>query len=153
MMLSKYEILLDKVYNYGIDVFELDLVGDCGYCYNDVIFINKNSSEVTKYCILSEELGHYLKTVGDITNLEQTSNMKQEIVARRWSIDNLLTPDKIISVLLSGVSNKYELLDELYITDSFLDEAIQYYKNKFGIYYVGETHLLVFEPLHIVEIY
>lgn len=151
-MLSKYETLLEEVSNYGINVFELDLVGDCGYCYNDAIFINKNSNETTKYCILSEELGHYLKTVGDITDLKEIKNMKQEIIARRWSIENLLTPDKIITILLSGVSNAYELSEELHITESFLNEALQYYKNKFGVYYVGETHLLVFEPLHLIEI-
>lgn len=152
MKLSKYEELLEKASSYGIEVFELDLIGDCGYCYNDVIFINKNSSETAKYCILSEEISHYLKTLGDITNLKEISNTKQEIIARRWSIENLLTPDKIINLLLSGVSNTYELSEELHITESLLKEALQYYKNKFGIYYVGENNLLVFEPLHLVEI-
>lgn len=85
-------------------------------------------------------------------NFTKESNAKQEIIARIWSIENLLTPNKIIDLLLSEVSNTYELSEELHITESLLKEALQYYKNKFGIYYVGENHLLVFEPLHLVEI-
>ncbi len=85
-------------------------------------------------------------------NFTKESNAKQEIIARIWSIENLLTPNKIIDLLLSGVSNTYELSEELHITESLLKESLQYYKNKFGIYYVGENHLLAFEPLHLVEI-
>lgn len=153
MNLSKYEELLDEVSSYGIKVLELELGGDCGYCLNDMIFINQSSCSTSKYCILAEEFGHYLRTVGDITNLNLTENIKQEIKARRWSYDKILNPNKIIKVLLSGVTNLCELSEQLEVTESFLKEALEYYKNKHGIYYVGDTHLLIFEPLHVLEIF
>lgn len=43
--------------------------------------------ETEKYEILSEELGHFFTSYGDITNLSDIGNIKQENRARRWSYE------------------------------------------------------------------
>lgn len=52
----------------------------------DYIVINSNISESEKYEILSEELGHFFTSYGDITNLSDIG-INQEKRARRWSYE------------------------------------------------------------------
>lgn len=153
--MSNYEDLISLAHNNGIEVVETDLGLDkpLGKCIGDLIIINNRVAECERFCVLAEELGHHKLTVGDISDLNKTENIKQEKLARRWAYENIISLDKIINCLLKGLSNPYELSEELHVTEAFLKEALQYYKDKYGIYYVGDKHLLIFEPLHIVGIF
>lgn len=153
MMLTKYEALVDEAYKQNITVFETDLGGDCGYCYNDIIFINESSNSTIKYCILVEELGHYFTTFGDITDLTKTENIKQELIARKWAFEKSISPKSIINALLKGANNLDDLCDTLKVSEKFLLEAIKYYKSKYGLYCVIDKHILHFEPLKAIKIY
>lgn len=150
MCLTKYEKLLDEAYSYGIEVIELNLGGDCGYCYDETIYININSTETIKYCILSEELGHYFTTVGDITCLNIDANVHQEYQARTWSYDKIISPDNIINSILNGATSFQDLAEDLDVNEKFLLEAIEFYERKYGVYYVSEKYLLTFSPLNII---
>ena len=68
--MTRYEELLNTAHLKGIDVYELDLGVDipCGKCVANSIFINNRVSEDDKLCVLVEELGHYHKTIGNITD-------------------------------------------------------------------------------------
>ncbi|MBY0756948.1 ImmA/IrrE family metallo-endopeptidase [Clostridium sardiniense] len=149
MELTRYEELLDETYSYGIKVIETNLGGDCGYCYDETIYINEYSTETTKFCILSEELGHYFTTTGDITYLN-SSNIYQENRARYWSYSKIISPESIITCILNGAISIQDLTSELSVSEDFLLEAIDFYKRKYGVYYVGKTHLLTFSPLNII---
>lgn len=151
MELTKYEQLLDEASSYGLEVIELDLGGDCGYCYDNTIYINIGSTETTKYCILSEELGHYFTTAGDITSLNSNNDIRQEYRARNWSYSKIITPDAIIMSILNGANSLYDLANDLNINQKFLLEAIEFYQKKYGLYYVGEKYLLTFSPLNIIS--
>lgn len=150
MYLTNYEKLLDEAYSYGLEVIEVDLGGDCGYCYDETIYINSNSTEINKYCILSEELGHYFTTTGDISYLNNSSDMHQERKARIWSYDKILSPDNIIDSILKGSNSLQNLAEDLSVNEDFLLEAIEFYKRKYGLYYVGKKYLLTFSPLNII---
>lgn len=150
MELTNYEILLDEIYSYGLEVVELDLCGDYGYCYDETIYININSSETTKYCILSEELGHYFTTTGDITYLNSSSNIHQEHRARTWSYNRIISPENIIDSILKGSNSLQDLAENLSVNEEFLLEAIEFYKRKYGLYYVGKKYLLTFSPLNVI---
>jgi Zn-dependent peptidase ImmA (M78 family) len=151
MMLTKYEELIEEAYKKNITVFETDLGGDCGYCYNDVIFINKSSSSTVKYCILLEELGHHFKTVGDITDLTKINNIKQELIARGWAFKKSISPNSIINALLNGANSLNELCEAFNVSEKFLLDAISFYKSKYGLYYVDKNYILQFEPLNILD--
>lgn len=150
MELTRYEELLDEVFSYGLEIVEIDLGGDCGYCYDETIYINKYSTETTKFCILSEELGHYFTTTGDITYLNSSGNVHQEHRARDWSYSKIISPESIVTCILNGAISIQDLTYELSVSEEFLLEAIDFYKRKYGVYYVGKTHLLTFNPLNII---
>ena len=122
-----------------------------GKCIGNLIIINNRVNEYERLCVLYEELGHFNLTIGDITDQSNLNNRKQESIARRWSYENLVSPEDIINAILSGIDNIYDLAESLNITEDFLIQSIKHYKNKYGIYYVGKTHLLTFEPLNIIN--
>ncbi|WP_338631496.1 ImmA/IrrE family metallo-endopeptidase [Clostridium baratii] len=150
MELTNYEKLLDEAYSYGLEVVEADLGGDCGYCYDETIYINRNSTETYKYCVLSEEIGHYFTTTGDITYLNSSSNIHQEYRARTWSYNKIISPDNIINSILKGSNSLQDLVEDLSVNEEFLLEAIEFYQRKYGLYYVGEKYLLTFSPLNVI---
>lgn len=151
--MSNYENLISFAYSHGIKVIESDLGIDkpFGKCIGNLIIINNRVNEYERFCVLSEELGHFNLTVGDITNQSIFNNRKQESIARRWSYENLVSLDDIINAILSGIDNIYDLSEKLNVTKDFLIQSIEHYRNKYGVYYVTETHLLTFQPLNVIS--
>ena len=151
--MSNYENLISLAHSKGINVIESDLGIDkpFGKCIGNLIIINKRVNECEKLCVLYEELGHFNLTVGDITDQSDLNNIKQESIARRWSYEKLISPEDIINAIISGIDNIYDLAEILNVTEDFLIQSIEHYKKKYGIYYVGKTHLLTFEPLNIIN--
>lgn len=151
--MSNYENLISLAHSKGINVIESDLGIDkpFGKCIGNLIIINNRVNECEKLCVLYEELGHFNLTVGDITDQSDLNNIKQESIARRWSYEKLISPEDIINAIISGIDNIYDLAEILNVTEDFLIQSIEHYKKKYGIYYVGKTHLLTFEPLKIIN--
>lgn len=150
--MTSYEMLLDEAYRLGLIVKEIDLITRKGRCVGNRIAIDKKiKTNHEKACILKEEIAHYLKTVGDISNQSDLNNRKQELIARKFTYQKFVSPEKIINGILAGASDTHDLSDLLQVPHNFLIESIEYYKNKYGIYYVGQTHLLTFEPLNIIK--
>lgn len=151
--MSNYENLISLAHSKGINVIESDLGVDkpFGKCIGNLIIINNRVNECEKLCVLYEELGHFNLTVGDITDQSDLNNRKQESIARRWSYEKLISPEDIINAIISGIDNIYDLAEILNVTEDFLIQSIEHYKKKYGIYYVGKTHLLTFEPLNIIN--
>lgn len=151
--MTRYDNLISLAEEKGIKVIESDLGIDkpFGRCIGNTIIVNNRVSDYEKYCVLAEELGHFDLTVGNITNQKDFNNRKQELVARRWSYEKLVSINDIINALLNGIDNIHDLAEHLEVTTEFLIQAINHYKNKYGVYYPGNTHVLVFEPsLHIM---
>lgn len=151
--MTKYEDLLNEVHLLGIKVLEVDVCTkkEFGLYLDNIIIINSNMTETQKYCVLAEELGHHFTATSDISDLTQVENIQKESLGRKVACEKLITPDAIINGILSGANNLYELAQILEVTENFLIEAINHYKKKYGVYYVGETHLLTFNPLNIVD--
>ena len=151
--MSNYENLISLAHSKGINIIESDLGIDkpFGKCIGNLIIINNRVNECEKLCVLYEELGHFNLTVGDITDHNDLNNRKQESIARRWSYEKLISPEDIINAIISGIDNIYDLAEILNVTEDFLIKSIEHYKKKYGVYYVGETHLLTFEPLNIIS--
>ncbi len=149
-----YENLLNECSNLGIKVKEVVLKSSDGRCKGNRIAINKNlSTQTEKKCVLAEELGHYHTTYGDILDQTKIENIKQEIIARRWGYEKLVGIVDIINAHRNGIRNRYELAEFLDVTEEFLNDAIEYYKCKYGICYKIDTYLIYFEPLGVMEIF
>ncbi|MBB6622069.1 hypothetical protein H7E67_01370 [Clostridium gasigenes] len=154
--MTKYENLISEVYNLGAVVCELDLGTDkpCGKCVQNIIFINIRVSITERYCVLVEELGHYLKTIGDITNQTKIDNVKQEVIARQWGYKKLVGIMDIIKAFEYGARDRFEIADFLNVTEAFLGEALDYYRCKYGIKCEIDNYIVYFEPnLGVLKMY
>lgn len=143
-----YESLIDEIDQEGICVFEMKMKGNSkGYYSDDVIAINSSlETEAEKRCTLVEELGHLKFSSGNILNAKKISNIKQEKIARNWGYKKLVGITDIINAFNSGVRNRYELAEYLNVTEYFLNEAINHYKEKYGLYYEIDNYIVYFEP-------
>lgn len=150
-----YDSLLEEAFEYGIKIKEINLKTSDGMCCGNRIAINKRlKTDREKYCVLAEELGHYHLTIGDISDQKKITNRKQEKIARNWAYKKLVGITELINAFNKGVKHRYELAEYLNVTEEFLDEAIQYYREKYGLCYEIDNYLVYFEPrLGILKIF
>ena len=125
-----------------------------GLINNDVIGINRTVRDSNRRaCVLAEELGHYHTTVGDILDQSYASNRKQEYRARLWSYNKLIGLRGIVDCHNAECHTAYDMADYLGVTEEFLQEAIQCYRNKYGIYTIFDNYVIYFEPtLSVLEL-
>lgn len=116
------------------------------------IAIKKDLTETEKKCVLAEELGHHHTTVGDILNQNTAKNRKQEHKARVWGYRKVFDLTDIVSAYKYGCANRYEIAEYLNVTESFLIDAIEHYKNQHGLYAKVDKYLIYFEPLGVLEL-
>ena len=144
-----YEDLLDESASNGIYVIEnakFKSKAD-GLINGNVIGLNKNIRSTRKRaCILSEELGHYHTTVGDIICQSSVSERKQERRARIWAFEKMVGLRGIVTSYEHGCSTLYEMAEYLEVTETFLAEALKYYKSKYGICTSVDNYVIYFEP-------
>lgn len=149
-----YEDLLIECAKDGLNVKEKPLRATNGLCCGNRIAIKDNLTFKEKYCVLSEEYGHYKTTYGDILNQKDIKNKKQELKARRWGYEKICGLDKISDAILKGAEDRYEIAEYLNVTDEFFEEAIKYLKLKHGysayckgIYYIFEPNFGIIKKL------
>lgn len=146
--MNKYENLVEYATECGAFVLELDLGTNkpCGFCNDNILIINKNIKTSEKLAVLSEELGHYKTTVGDITNQTKVSNRKQELQARAWGYNKSIGLTGLINAFNYGCKNKTEIAEYLDVTEEYLNDAITYYTNKYGVMHKIEKYTIQFLP-------
>lgn len=109
------------------------------------------SYEVERRCILAEELGHYHTTYGDITDQSDIRNIKHEKRARNWAFDKLITMEKLIEAYHLGIRNRYELAEQLGVTEEFIEEALHHFQQKYGLFTTVGKYSIFFDPLGVLE--
>lgn len=117
-----------------------------GLYKNGKIVLNSNISNKEKACVLAEELGHHFTSSGNILDSNDIRNIKQEKRARNWGYEKLIGIIDIVNAFNLGLKNKYEMSEHLNVTEEFLEEAINYYKEKYGVYYEIDDYIICFEP-------
>lgn len=123
------------------------------YCYGDMIFMDYSIKTQTEYrCLLAEEIGHQFTSYGNILDYKNPRSYKQEIIARRWSYRYLIPLHKLIEAYKYGCRNRYETADFLDVTENILQETVNYYKVKYGIYHQFGDYVLCFDPLGVKAI-
>lgn len=118
-----------------------------GLCKGNKIGISKAISTSTeKACILAEELGHYYTTVGNILDQSSVSNRKQELRARMWAYNRQIGLLGIIKSYEYGCRNLYDMAEYLEVTEEFLKDALERYRQKYGMYTAVDNYIIYFEP-------
>lgn len=146
--MNNYEYLVEYASECGAEVIELDLetTKPCGKCINNILIINKNMTLRDKFCVLSEELGHFKTTVGDITDQRNISNRKQELKARAWGYEIIIGLKGLVKAYYSGCCSKSDMAEFFNVTENFVEEAISYYTSKYGLSYKLDDYIITFSP-------
>ena len=142
-----YEALLDEAHQEGLTVKEKPLKYNNGRIKGKRIAIRKDiETSAEKACVLAEELGHYHTTVGDITDLSDFQNRKQERQARLWGYKKLIGLPGIIQAFRAGCHSRHETAEYLGVTEEFLQECIDCYTEKYGEYAKIDNYIIFFIP-------
>lgn len=147
--MNTFEKLLASAEAENIDVIDYNFSSEKikGLYCDGVVALSKSlGTNREKACILAEELGHYHTSVGDITDLKDVRSLKQERHARLWGYNNQIGLTGIIDSYNAGCRNLYEMAEYLEVTEDFLQEALTYYKQKYGACKQIGDHIIYFEP-------
>lgn len=146
--MNTYECLQAEACEDGIEVvdytFESDRIKGL-YC-DGVVAIREDMTIPEKACALAEEMGHHHTSVGNVLDLEDISNRKQERQARLWAYNKQIGLRGLINAYDHGCQNKYELAEYLEVTDEFLTDCIECYRQKYGIGATVDNYYIMFIP-------
>ncbi len=151
--MTAYEELLQTADDEGIEVIEFTFKSDIKGLYSDncIAISRKLNTTTEKKCILAEELGHYYTSEGNIVDLKNICNRKQERQARNWSFEKLVTLKSLIKASFECCTSLYELAKYLDVTEEFLKEALDYYQSKYGPYTEVDNYCIYFNPLTVCK--
>lgn len=135
---------LDRLYdlaeNEHIRIYDWH-IEDCNGIYINYDKINAialNYDELGTYieekCTLAHELGHYF--TGNVYSLtdDKIKIDKAEYKSKKWAY-SVLVPFKILQEKISNGLNIYELSDYFEVTVQYMQNAIEFYKSKYGFIY------------------
>ncbi|WP_229683037.1 ImmA/IrrE family metallo-endopeptidase [Virgibacillus oceani] len=110
-----YERLQSEATALNIEVQEKNMRKRIKGLYgNNVIWINKGiKSSTEKACVLAEEIGHHLTTIGDIIDQSDLINRKQEKRARQWAFKRLVPLRSFIYPFKKGCRSRFEIAETL----------------------------------------
>ncbi|ELD8098082.1 ImmA/IrrE family metallo-endopeptidase, partial [Staphylococcus pseudintermedius] len=131
--MGKYEELL--IQNNSIPIIETNRLPEfqSGLYINGQIFIKDDISTHQKHAVLAEEIAHYKYTYGNILDQSNMLNRKFELKARRLANESVITLQGLINAFNYGVQNIYDLATYFEVTKDFVLDAIQHYKQKYGL--------------------
>lgn len=142
-----YEELLEEASNNGLVVREKALSSSDGLIYKNRIAISDRlETTAEKACVLAEEIGHYHTAVGDIVDLQNIENLKQEQKGRLHGYNRMIGLRGIIDAFNVGCQSRHEIAEFLEVTEEFLQEAIDCYTGKYGEYATLDNYIIYFIP-------
>ena len=142
----KYNALLNEANAEGISIKERPFKTYDGRIKGKDIYLRKDMNTAEKSCVLAEELGHYYTTVGDILDMNVFENRKQERQARLWGYNRVIGLFWLIRAYELGCKDKYEIAEYLDVTEEYLEDCIDCYRDKYGEYKIVDNYTIYFIP-------
>lgn len=147
-----YEQLLTAADQEGLLVKEQPLTGHDGLIRGSRIAIRKDiETQVEKSCVLAEEIGHYRTSFGNILDQSKVESRKQEYRARLYGYNLKIGLAGLIRAYEARCRDRYEMAEYLDVTEEYLEEAIDCYKAKYGLYASVDNYIIYFEPFAIMH--
>ena len=147
-----YEQLLTAADQEGLLVKEQPLTGHDGLIRGRRIAIRKDiETQAEKSCVLAEEIGHYRTSSGNILDQSKVENRKQEYRARLYGYNLKIGLIGLIRAYEARCRNRYEMAEYLDVTEEYLEEAIDCYKAKYGLYASVDNYIIYFEPFAVIH--
>ena len=148
-----YEQLLTAAGQEGLLVKEQSLTDHDGLIRGSRIAIRKDiETQAEKSCVLAEEIGHYRTSSGNILDQSKVESRKQEYRARLYGYNLKIGLAGLISAYEARCRNRYEMAEYLDVTEEYLEEAIDCYKAKYGLYTSVDNYIIYFEPFVVIKI-
>lgn len=150
--MNTLEKLQDEAYSEGIDIVEKSFNSKRIkglYCDSVIALSSDLKTSAEKACVLAEELGHHCTSSGDILDLSVVANRKQERAARLWAYNHMIGLRRLIDAFEHGCNNRHEIATYLDVTEDFLIEALDCYREKYGVSVVVDNYIIYFEPLGV----
>jgi len=147
--LTKFEQLAQEANDNGLEVLEMAFRSNRIkglYCNSTIAINDKLKDSRNKACILAEEIAHHDLTVGNILEQSNTQNRKQEMLARMSAYNRMIGLIGLINAFNAGCRNRFEIAEYLDVTEEFLIDALEAYRNKFGEYTTIDEYVIYFEP-------
>lgn len=142
-----YEELLSVADRDNLIVQERVMCGHDGLIIGRRIAIRKTiETQKQKACVLAEELGHHHTSVGNILDLSEAQNRKQERQARLWAYNKQIGLLGLVRAYERNCSSAHEIAEYLEVTEEFLHEAIECYRDKYGICTNVDNYTIYFIP-------
>ena len=147
-----YEKLLNQAASDDVCVDEsFELIADNGlYIDGNIALSDKLETNREKACVLAEELGHHYTSVGNIIDMKDAYNRKQERQARLWSYNRMIGLRGITNAFEAGCQNRHEMAEYLEVTEEFLQDCIDCYRDKYGVGHAVDNHYIMFIPTLMV---
>lgn len=137
--------------NSELIIKEKTLCGSLGRIKGNRIAIRKDMTDTQKACVLAEELGHYHTTIGNILDQTSLENVKQERIARLWAYDKKIGLFGLVKCFEERCLNIHEMADCLGVTEDFFQEALECYRQKYGICTKYGYYTIYFEPTLLIH--
>ena len=147
--MNTYERLEDEARRNGVNVIAREFRSPRikGLYIDGVIGLsNSMQTSAEKACTLSEEMGHHFTSYGNILDLSEAENRKQELRARMWAYNKQIGLTGIVNAYKHGCHNMYEMAEYLDVTEDFLKDALRQYRNKYGVCKAIDNYIIFFEP-------
>lgn len=142
-----YEALLDEAHQQGLIVKEKPLKYNNGRIKGKRIAIRQDiETSAEKTCVLAEELGHHYTSVGNILDMNDVRSRKQERQARLWGYNKLIGLTGIIKAFQAGCQSRHEMAELLDVTEEYLQECIDCYRDKYGVCTEVDNYIIYFIP-------
>lgn len=145
--MTAYEELIKEADQKGCIVVERDLAANDGLIVGKRIGIRKSiQTEAQKADVLAEEIAHYESSCGNILNQSISLNRQQELRARLRAYNKRIGISGLIRAYEHGCHSFYEVSEYLGVQESFLREAVECYRRKYGTATKYEDYIVCFEP-------
>lgn len=144
-----YENILQEITDAGIEVKEnipFESRSAALVKGNKIALNITLKTSVEKRCVLAEEYAHYQISNTNIIDMRSLNNRKEERKARLLTYNKLIGLIGIVNCYKNGCKNTHEMAEYLEVTEKFLVEALECYKNKYGMCAYADNYVVYFEP-------
>ena len=98
-------------------------------CGKPMIIMQPTRTQAELACLLAEELGHHYTGPSRILRYRGINDLRAEATARRWGYRRIISIDRVIKALQSGLRERCDIADYLGVTEEYLEEAVEYYRS------------------------
>ena len=145
--MTAYEELIKEADQKGCIVVERNLTANDGLIVGKRIGIRKSiRTEAQKADVLAEEIAHYESSCGNILDQSIALNRQQELRARLRAYDKRIGLSGLVRAYEHGCQTFYEVSEYLGVQESFLREAVECYRHKYGTAAKHGDYIVCFEP-------